>query len=63
MTALEFEDDNDGFCVGYARILKTPQQERRIKLKELQISDEENSWSGEDEKNGCNSDVQTHQVS
>lgn len=35
MTALEFEDDDEGVCIGYARILKTPQKERRVKLKPL----------------------------
>jgi hypothetical protein len=52
MTALEFEDDDEGFCIGYARILKTPQKERRIKLKPMKKikSDEEDE---NEDKNGA----------
>ena len=49
MTALEFEDDDEGFCIGYARILKTPQKERRIKLKPMKkIKSDEEEEENED---------------
>jgi hypothetical protein len=34
-TALEFEDDDDGQLIGYARILKTPEKERRVRLRPI----------------------------
>ena len=31
-TELEFDENDEGNCVGYARILKTPEKERRVRI-------------------------------
>uniref|UniRef100_A0A183BIU1 Protein kinase domain-containing protein n=1 Tax=Globodera pallida TaxID=36090 RepID=A0A183BIU1_GLOPA len=56
-TALQFEDDDDnGMSVGYARILKTPQKERRVRLKPR-----ENNGGDGDGQSNADSTISVHE--
>ncbi|KAL3124423.1 hypothetical protein niasHT_007706 [Heterodera trifolii] len=57
-STLQFDDYDDGMSVGYARILKTPLKERKVRLKQ---TDKEN-WSN-DEDGQCRAKLKSNSVS